>query len=106
MQLVDFKQNWRLYATVMLGLGLGVADRFEVTIPGWAMWIINRLGNVPLRDSIRAKAKESADDIVRLVEDILAQVAIPEAAKADPQTGLTGAVVKTIPVEVKELPKL
>lgn len=105
MQLVDFKSNWRLYATVMVALGLGVADRLQVTVPSFVMWLLGWIGNVPLREAIRAQSKESADDIIKLVEDILAQVSVPGQPSVNPQSGLTGDLPKPLTViEVKDLP--
>lgn len=104
MKFVEFGPNKRTYAMVIVALALGVADRFGITIPWLVTWALKFLGQVDLREAIRAKAKESADDIVVLVEDILAQVTIPEEKAVDPQTGLTGVKIPAPSIiEVHEL---
>jgi hypothetical protein len=104
-QLVDLRSNWRLYAAVMIGLGLGVADDLNIQLPGFVMWLLGFVGNVPLRDAIRAQSKQSAGAVIQLVEDILAQVSIPGQPKVDLQSDVTGDLPKPVSVvEIKPLP--
>lgn len=105
MKLIDIRSNWRLYATVMIALGLGVADDLKIEAPGFAMWLLGWVGNVPLREAIRAKAKDSSGTIIELVEDILAQVEIPGQPNVDLQADVTGDLPKPpVVVEIKPLP--
>lgn len=101
MKLVDFKENKSLYAVVFAGMALGVMDHFGVKT-GWIIdWGLKFLGRSELREAIRAKSRESADDIVTLAEDILAQVKLPE----EPPSPLLqdGPVVPTVHVQVEAL---
>jgi hypothetical protein len=105
MQFVDAKANWKLYAVIVIGLGLGIADKFQVRVPGFVMWLLGFVGRAGLRDAIRAEAEKSADELVKLVDDILAQVAIQSPQLIDPQKDVTGDLPKPIDmVEVAPLP--
>lgn len=102
MQLIDPKANWRTYATVIVGLGLGVADKAGVSI-GWPWsWAIKLLGNGELVAAIRAQSGQAADDIVKVVDSVLAQVSLPTTPPSPPLQG--GPSDPIVPVVREGLP--
>ncbi len=44
MKLVAFEPNKKTYAVVVVGVALGVADRFGVEIPWLVKWLLGFLG--------------------------------------------------------------
>lgn len=101
MKFVDFNENKSLYAVVFAGMALGVMDHFGAKT-GWLIdWGLKFLGRAELREAIRAKSRESADDIIDLADSILTQVAFPAQPPSPPLEA--GPKVPVIPVEVKVL---
>lgn len=103
MAFVAFEPNRKTYAIVVVGVGLGVADKFGIQIPWPVGWALKLLGQPALLAAIRSESAKSADDIVRLVDDILAQITIPLPPSLNPNVDVTGNTVSTITVEVKPL---
>lgn len=103
MAFVAFEPNRKTYALVVIGVGLGVADKFGIQIPWLVSWALKLLGQPALLAAIRSESAKSADDIVRLVDDILAQITIPSPPPLNPNVDVTGNTVNTIPVEVHNL---
>lgn len=104
MKLVSFADNKRLYAVVAVGVALGVADKFGVQVPWLVSWLLKLLGQADLMAAIRAQSEKSAEDIVELVNDILAQVSLPSPPPLDQNADVTGAKVPPpVPVEVHNL---
>ncbi len=102
MQLIDPKANWRTYATVVVGLGLGIADKAGVTVGFPWSWAIRFLGNGELIAAIRAQSGQAADDIVKVVDSVLVQVSLPAEPPSPPLP--VGPTDPVVPVERSGLP--
>ena len=98
MKFLDIAQGKKTYAVVVIGMGLGIAQHFGWHVPGWLDWVIGFAGMGTLRMAVQAQSAKSADDLDILARTVLQAITVP-----DPNKGLTGAAIKTVPVEQHEL---
>lgn len=99
MKFVNPKSGWKTYAVVVIAIGMGVAETMGVHIPSWVDWVLAFLGLGTLRHAVTTQSAKAAREMEALVKAVIETVTIP-----DPNTDTTGAVVKTIPVQVHVLP--
>lgn len=99
MKFIPPKSGWRTYAVVVVGIGLGAADAMGWHIPSYVEWALTFLGLGTLRSAVRTQGAKSAADIAELVQTVLDNITVP-----DPNKDMTGATVKTLPIEQHQLP--
>jgi hypothetical protein len=101
MKLLPPKTGWKTYAVVAIGIGLGIAQQQGVHVPGWVDWLLSFLGLGALRHAVTSQSAKSAAALEALGQTVFQAITVP-----DPNAGLTGASVKTIPVETRPLPPI
>lgn len=79
MQFITWKNGWKTYVTVVLGVALGVADAFNYTIPHLQTIeiVLGFLGIGFGRMAITNHSKQTAQSLAILLQDVLQQVAEP-----------------------------
>lgn len=79
MQFLTWKNGWKTYATVVLGIGFGVADSFHYTIPHLQTLevVLGFMGIGFGRMAITNQSKMTAQALTLLVQDVLQQVTVP-----------------------------
>ena len=110
MTFLSFARGKKTYAAVIAGLVLGVLQGLDqsnivhVHVPGWIDWILMFFGLGAARHAIQSETAKTTDDVIALVRAVLVDITLPTEPKAiDLNKDTTGAAVKTMPVEVREL---
>lgn len=79
MQFISWKNGWKTYATVVIGVGVGVADYFNYPIPhiqGIEV-VLGFMGIGFGRMAITNQSKITAQALSTLLQDVLQQVTVP-----------------------------
>jgi hypothetical protein len=112
MQFLSFADGKKTYAVVAVGVALGVVQGLDdsglahVHVPSAVNWVLMFLGLGAARVGIQAQSAKATAAVVQLVRDVLANITLPPPAVDDPNRDLTGATIKTVPLEVTPLPPL
>ncbi len=109
MQFLSFAQGKKTYAVVAVGVALGLVQGLDdsgvahIHVPSAVNWVLMFLGLGAARVGIQAQSARATADVVQLVRDVLANITLPPPPSGDPDRDLTGATVKTVPLEVTPL---
>lgn len=94
MKLLDYTKGWKTYATVVLGLGVGVyAAVTGHDIPVWGYAILGFAGLGFHRSALSNQAQIATTDVLSLVQAVLAQVSTPDTL---PSTNLPVRLVGAV----------
>jgi len=109
MQFISFAQGKKTYALVAAGVALGVVQGLSDSgvvnahVPAAVDWVLMFLGLGAARLGIQAQSAKTAADIVQLVRDALANIAIPAEPTVELERDTTGATVRAAHVDVEPL---
>lgn len=81
MKLLSFTKGWKTYATVLVGLGVGVMQANSLDIPNWVDWSLGFMGLGFHRLAVQNQSKLVAQQVEALVKAILDQVSVPDDGK-------------------------
>lgn len=91
MKFIDPRTGWKTYAVVIVGVGIGALEACGVHLPGWVDWVLAFLGLGAIRHGVQSQSATLAATIIQAIT-------VP-----DPNADVTGATVRTQPVEQHNL---
>lgn len=76
MKFISWADGSKTYIVCAAGVILGVAQAFNVHIPGWVDWVLVFLGGSALRHGIQTQSAQATEDAIVVARTILDQVTV------------------------------
>lgn len=84
MQFINLKANWKTYATVVVGIGLGIAQAQGYHIPSYVDWVLGFIGLGVHRHEVQVQSNQVSKDVQLLLATVFSQITVPSPTNSVP----------------------
>lgn len=101
---ISWTSGKKTYATVAIGIAVGILQAYGIHIPSYVDWALVFLGIGTTRSAVASQSQASAEALKTLLDDVLSQVTTTVQTDGPSTTTVTAPVTATVPVN--EVPKV